>query len=302
MKISGYGYVRNGFLYGVPFLESIQSVLPICDEFIAVVGNSTDGTREAIENLNNPKIKIIDTIWDDSLNKDGKIFAQQSNIGLENVTGDWVFHIQADEVIHEKDFPKILENINKYDKIPKVEGFLQPFLHFWGDYNHIRNSRAVHKNEIRIFKNNPQIRAFRDSQGFRKFQSIEDYNNGTEKGEKLKVVRLEAPIFHYNAVRSRENMVLKSHNFVYYYGHTENKLEEQPKEEFNYHTVDRVTKFLKTHPEVMTETISKYLYVFEHDTSQARWDKNDKLIQPFEDYFNIRIGEYKNYILLKTPK
>ena len=59
MKLAGFTYVRNGFDYGVPFLESIQSVLPICSEFIVAVGDSTDGTREAIVQLNNPKIKII---------------------------------------------------------------------------------------------------------------------------------------------------------------------------------------------------------------------------------------------------
>ncbi|MDF2552977.1 MAG: hypothetical protein K0R36_2318 [Chryseobacterium sp.] len=302
MKISGYGYVRNGFQYGVPFLESIQSVLPVCDEFIAVVGDSTDGTREAIENLNSPKIRIVDTIWDDNLKQHGKIFAQQSNIGLEHVTGDWVFHIQADEVIHENDLPKILENIKKYNDNPVVEGFLQPFLHFWGDYNHIRNSRAVHKNEIRIFKNNPEIRSYIDSQGFRKFKSNEGYLNGSERGEKLKVLRLDAPIYHYNSVRSRKKMMLKANNFEYYYGHKDEKLVETPKEEYNYHTVDRVGKFLGTHPKVMTQAIANHDFVFEHDKSQAVWDKKDKLVQPLEDLLKIRIGEYKNYILLKNIK
>jgi len=302
MKISGYGYVRNGFLYGVPFLESIQSVLSICNEFIAVVGDSTDGTREAIESLNDPKIKIIDTIWDDNLKLHGKIFAQQSNIGLDHVTGDWVFHIQADEVIHENDLPKILENIKKYHQHKEVEGFLQPFIHFWGDYNHIRNSRAVHKNEIRIFKNNPKIRSYIDSQGFRKFNSKGGYETGSERGEKLKVLKLDAPIYHYNAVRSRKNMSLKAKNFNYYYGHEKDKLEEQPKEEFNYHIVDRVTKFLGTHPKVMTEAIARHDFIFEHDKSQAIWDKKDKLVQPLEDLLKIRIGEYKNYILLKNIK
>jgi len=48
MRIAAFSFVRNGFDYGVPFIESIQSVLPICDEFVIAVGDSTDGTREAI--------------------------------------------------------------------------------------------------------------------------------------------------------------------------------------------------------------------------------------------------------------
>ena len=62
MKLAGFTYVRNGFDYGVPFLESIQSVLPICDEMIIAVGDSNDGTREAIANIQSDKIKIIDRL------------------------------------------------------------------------------------------------------------------------------------------------------------------------------------------------------------------------------------------------
>lgn len=300
MKISGYSYVRNGFVYDVPFVEAILSVLPICDEFIAVVGDSTDGTREAIEALNNPKIKIVDTIWDDNLTKGGKIFALQSNIGLDHVTGDWVFHIQADEVIHEKDLPKILDFIKKYDSDNDVDGFLQPFIHFWGDYYHIRNTRRVHQNEIRIFKNTGNIRAYRDSQGFRKFNSFENYNNGTDIGEKLKVIKIDAPIFHYNAVRTPESMSLKDNNFVYYYGGSKEKMENTPKKNFNYHAVDRLAKFTGSHPAVMAEKISQHPNDFVHDVSQARWaKKKDKYFQKIEDILGIRIGEYKNYILIK---
>ena len=103
MKVTAFSYIRNGFIYDYPFLESIQSVLPLCDEFIMVIGDSVDGTREAVAALNNPKIKIVDTVWSEEAREKGYIFAQQSTIGLDHANGDWAFHIQADEVIHEKD-------------------------------------------------------------------------------------------------------------------------------------------------------------------------------------------------------
>jgi len=115
MKISGFSYVRNGFEYGYPFIEAIQSVLPVCDEFVIAVGDSTDGTREAIAKLDPQKIKIIDTKWDMQLREGGKVFAQQANIALDNITGDWAFHIQADEVIHENDLQKIIAAIKEND-------------------------------------------------------------------------------------------------------------------------------------------------------------------------------------------
>ena len=45
MKLSGYTYVRNGIQLDYPFVESIKSVLPICDEFIVVLGDSHDSSR-----------------------------------------------------------------------------------------------------------------------------------------------------------------------------------------------------------------------------------------------------------------
>lgn len=294
-KISGFTYVRNGFKYGVPFIESIKSILSVCDEFIIVVGDSDDGTREAVKNILSDKIRIIDTIWDMSLRQGGKIFAEQTNIGLDAITGDWGFHIQADEVIHEKDLPLITEAIESYKNDPQIEGLLFPFLHFWGDYNHIQTSRRVHRHEIRVFRNNQLIRSYRDSQGFRIYNSMEGYTNATDSGKKLKVKLLETPVYHYNGVKDSMAMHQKSKSFSYFYGHDVSTSNT----EFNYHTVPRVELFRGSHPSVMADKIATYNYVFNHDTPQAKWKVKDRLIQPIEDLFHIRFGEYKNYILLK---
>lgn len=163
IKISGFSYVRNGFSYGVPFVQAVSSILPICDEMVVAVGNSLDGTKEALLALNNDKIKIIDTLWDDKLKEGGKIFAQQTNIALAATTGNWAFHIQADEVIHENDLHKIAQAIKNEHNNTGIDGFILPFLHFYGDYNHIRNSRRVHRNEVRIFRNSGLVKSYKDS-------------------------------------------------------------------------------------------------------------------------------------------
>ena len=113
MKISGFTYIRNGFDYQYPFIASINSLLPIVDELIVVVGSSSDGTKEAIEALSNSKIKIVDSVWDDSLRIGGKAFAEQSNIGIKHSTGDWLIHLQADEVLMEDAKSEIFKCIQK---------------------------------------------------------------------------------------------------------------------------------------------------------------------------------------------
>ncbi len=64
MMISGFTIVRNAVKFHYPIVESITSILPICDEFVVNVGDSDDGTLELIRSINSPKIRIIQTQWD----------------------------------------------------------------------------------------------------------------------------------------------------------------------------------------------------------------------------------------------
>ncbi|GEO10490.1 glycosyltransferase [Segetibacter aerophilus] len=295
MKISGFSYVRNGFEYGYPFMEAVQSVLPVCDEFVMAVGDSTDGTREALTKLDPQKIRIIDTTWDMKLREGGKVFAQQANTALDNITGDWAFHIQADEVMHEDDLPKITAAIKQHNDDKQVEGFIFPFLHFWGSYHYIRTSRRVHKHEIRIFRNDKLVRSYADSQGFRKYSSIEAYEHG-EKGEKLTVKKIDAPVYHYNGVRSDKVQKKKMHTFDFLHNA---ETTENDYSHFDYQNVDRVELFKGTHPAVMQEKVSAAADDFVFDPAKSVWKTKDKIMQPIEDVLGFKIGEYKNYKLLR---
>jgi hypothetical protein len=299
MKISGFSYVRNGFDYGVPFLEAFQSILPVCDEFIIAVGDSGDGTRAAIENLRSDKIKIIDTVWDTRLNEGGKIFARQSNLALDGITGDWAFHIQADEVIHEKDLPKIKTAIEKNDADKKVEGFILPFLHFWGSYQYIRNSRRIHHYEVRLFRNTPVVRSYKDSQGFRKYSSKEAYEQGIENGKKLHVKKIDAPIFHYNGVRPPAVFRDKPLQMREFYQDEAANKKQDPREKISTDNVDRVTRFTGEHPALMQEKVQAQDWVYTYNPQKAVWKTKDRIMQPVEDLLGFKIGEYRNYKILK---
>ncbi len=299
MKISGYSYIRNGIQFDYPFLQSLQSVLPIVDEFVIVVGDSSDGTREAILNLNSDKIKIVDSIWDMSLRVGGKLFAQQSNLGIKAVTGDWVIHIQADEVIHEKDIAKLRDYIYQYGQDPQVEGLLFPFLNFRGDYEHIHTGRKAHRFEIRAFKFNTLIRSYKDSQGFRKYSSPDAYESG-EAGEKLKVVKIDIPIFHYSYVRPPKKMKIKSEFFSRFWDDdTTLKRKFEGVEEFEYNEVDRLEKFNGTHPKSMEDIIKRKDWDFHYDPSKANTSLRHQILNKIEDLTGWRVGEFKNYKLLR---
>ena len=112
MKISGFTIVRNALKFNYPAVESIQSILPICDEFIVNVGESEDDTLKLIKSINSPKIRIIQTKWDFSEGK--TVLSRQTNVALKECKGDWAFYLQSDEVIHEDDLPVLKNKMAQY--------------------------------------------------------------------------------------------------------------------------------------------------------------------------------------------
>jgi glycosyltransferase involved in cell wall biosynthesis len=293
--ISGFTYIRNGFTFGYPFLESMQSLLPLVDELVVAVGNSTDGTREAVAALHPTKIKIIDTVWDDNLREGGKIFAQQANIALDNCKGKWAFHIQADELIHEQDSVNIKHAIAAADKHENIEGILFDFLNFYGGYYHIGATRKWHRREVRIVRNIPQIRSYRDSQGFRMYDNVEAWKNGS-KGRSLKVLYAPIPYFHYSYAR-KPQLMQKKNNYFNSFWHDDKWLNENnsKKQEYDYSIVDAVKPFTGTHPALMQKLVAAQDWEFSYNPKKAKFSIKDKLLFVVENLTGWRIGEYKNY-------
>ncbi|WP_018622372.1 glycosyltransferase family 2 protein [Spirosoma luteum] len=299
MTISGFSYVRNGIQYQYPFLASIQSILPICDEFVIAIGDSQDGTRDAVLALNNPKIRIIDTVWDDEMRVGGKIFAQQTNLALAACTGDWLFHIQADEVIHENDLPVVKSLIEQADTNPAVEGLLFDFLNFYGSYNYLNGSRYQHTKEIRVFRRGIGAFSYRDSQGFRRYDSEQQRLSG-HKGVKLNVWQTGVPVYHYSYVRPPDEMLKKSQIFAHYYmDETQHTKVFESRKTHDYYGIERVVPFSGTHPAVMAEWVKNGNYEFDPAKLTGKMTTKMKLAYLADKLTGRRIGEYRNYNLVK---
>ncbi len=292
MKISGFTYVRNGFEYQYPFIASIKSLLPIVDELIVVVGDSVDGTRKAIEELDDIKIRIVDSIWDNSLRSGGNLFAEQSNIGVRHATGDWLIHLQADEVLMEGCRKEISECIQLANSKVNIDGILFPFLHFWGDYSHIRKTRRTHRLEIRAFKNNRNILSFRDSQGFRKYTN-------KKKGEKLKVIKTETKVFHYSYSRHPKLMKKKANYFKRFWHSDDWIIRKTNKKLFDFNLVDKLDGYNGPHPKFMQKIIKNQDWEFDYNASKSNMKFKDRILNAIEKIIGYRLFEYKNYILVK---
>jgi len=298
MKISGFTYVRNGFKYGYPFIPSLQSLLPLVDELIVVVGDSEDATRAAIEQLNDPRIKIIDTVWDENLRQNGKIFAQQSNLGLAQVSGDWAIHLQVDEVLHEQDQERLLGQLREADRDPAVEGLLFPFYHFWGDFRHIRNTRKTHPFEIRAFRNTGKVRSYKDSQGFRKYASDEAYRQGAD-GSKLRVWKTDVPVYHYSYSRNPALMKKKAEYFNRFWHDDAWVKKHSAQTPFDFNEVDRLEAFTGSHPCYMAPVIAAQDWTFEYDPARSNMSFKDRVMFLLNRLTGKRLFEFENYKLIR---
>ncbi len=293
VRISGFCYVRNGFKFGYPFLESIRSALPVCDEWVVAVGDSSDGTREAIEQLHSPAIRIIDTVWDENQRRGGREFARQCSLALSQTTGSWLLHLQADEVIHEGDLAAIRRHIARWDPVPEVEGLLFDFLHFWGDYRHIRVSRHVPRREIRLMRKLPGLAPYRDSQGFRIYAP-----GRHSRGRKLRVKSTGIPVYHYNYVRNPAGMQQKMRQFHRYW-HEDRWIDENLQAgQFDYSAVDELTRFEGRHPAVMSERIGQQDWQFEYEPHWLHYNLKDRTLRWLEQRLGYRLFEYRNYKLI----
>jgi hypothetical protein len=316
MRISGFTMVKNGDRLYYPVAASIRSILPIVDEFVVALGDCDDGdgTRAAIESIGDEKIRIIDTVWDLEKYPNGTENAHQTDIAKEHCSGDWLFYLQADEVVHEKDLDEIYARCAQLKDDEQVEGLLFDYIHFWGDYDHYQHGHGWYKEEIRIVRNHPEIHSWRSAQSFRRIPAFDGKDYRQKEGTyKLKVARVKAHILHYGWVRPPHLMMdkKKSLDTIHKGAQDVAELYKEASRHFDYGPLGQLARYTDTHPAVMKEWIEKmdwqdYLNQGTEDDRpkgergpQDRW-KNRFLTWVEQKIFGGRpLGGSRNYILLK---
>jgi glycosyltransferase involved in cell wall biosynthesis len=236
MKISCFTFIRNGNLLKYPFVESIKSALPICDEFVVNVGNSEDNTLEMVKAIGDPKIRIIESTWNEKLITKGYVYAQQKCIAQYNCTGDWAFYLECDEIIHENDYDNIVKAMRDNLDDQQIEALAFKYIHFYGNTNTYLDNANICRRETRIIRNT--IRSWTSDS---LFFLVLDNNNKVGRYPKAKMI--DATIYHYGWARPQEALDIK----VKYSNKLWNKI---PPKSSSYKLVD--SRFLKefkgTHP------------------------------------------------------
>ncbi len=288
MKVAGFTFVRNAIKYDYPIVEAIESILPLCDEVVVAVGASDDDTLGLVRSIPSPKLRIVETVWDDGLREGGRVLAVETDKAFRAVSpdADWAFYIQGDEVLHERDLPAVAEAMRRWKDDPRVEGLLFDYRHFYGSYDYVGASLRWYRREIRVVRNLPGVFSYRDAQGFR-----------MRPDRKLWVKRVAATIHHYGWVRDPRAMHGKALSFNRYW-HDDGWVAEHVPEVFEYSGEEPLRRFEGTHPEVMRERIAQRNWSFDHDPSRNRFTLKDRFKRAVEKVTGWRPGEYKNYRLV----
>lgn len=201
-----------------------------------------------------------------------------------------MIYIQGDEAIHEDYLSLIKKEMELELHNNNVEALLLKYKHFYASYDYLAESRRWYRREVRVIKNLPGVKSYRDAQGFR----IND--------RKLKVKLIDAYIYHYGWVKPPKGLQGKVRNFNQFY-QTEEWIEENypVQETYDMHNADRLVHFKGTHPKVMQARIEAANWKFDKDLTKETPKMNfrRRVLQKIEDLTGMRLFEYRNYKIVK---
>jgi hypothetical protein len=138
-------------------------------------------------------------------------------------------------------------------------------------------------------RNIKDIRSYKDAQGFRKID-----------GTKLNVKKIDAFIYHYGWVKPPKAQQEKQKNFHKMWHDDEwMKKNISQADEFDYSKIDYLIPFTENHPAVMLKRVNELNWEFKYDKTKIKSTFKIKFLVFIENLTGWRVGEYKNYKVLR---
>lgn len=253
MKVSGFTFIRDGVRLGYPFEQSIRSALPVCDEFVVAAGYCQDGTLERLRAMNEPKLRIIETHWNEACRSHGFVYGQQKMIAQYNCTGDWAFYLEGDEVLHEQDLERLHRGMQHYLDDHQVEALAFDYFHFYGDTQHLHVSAQAYRKAVRIIRNS--LRSIAPDGLYWAVVKDRTWHGGRNKRRTRypRAAALNIPIYHYGNARHQRYVQAKAKAGNQYWT-------EKQAFSASYAAIDpqQLGPFTGTHPAIMASWIEAH--------------------------------------------
>jgi len=275
-SISGFTFIRNGVELGFPFEASIRSLLPLVDEFVVAVGQSNDDTLARIHAIGSPKIRVIETLWNERMADRGFVYAQQKMIAQYACTGDWAFYLEGDEVVHEAELANIRASVDQHHGNPAVEALVFDYFHFYGTPEFVANSPAWYRRECRLIRNT--IRSYAPDGQYWLITS--DH----KKGRNPQAALANAHIYHYGWVRSNEAMQKKMAQVSKFWSHA------APTIRYSQFDAQVLQPFTGTHPELIKHWLASSAeksFTIDPDYQLTKREKRHRWLMKLEKAFGL---------------
>lgn len=296
MKVSGFSFIRDGVRLGYPFEESIRSALPVCDEFIVAVGECQDGTLAKLQAMNEPKLRLIRTTWNERCRSHGFVYGQQKMIAQYNCTGDWAFYLEGDEILHEQDLERLRRAMAHFLDRRQVEVLAFDYLHFYGDSQHIDLSSKAYRKAARIIRND--IRSIAPDGLY--WAVVRDKNIFGRRNKRRtrypRAAALNIPIYHYGNARAERYLAAKAE--------TANQYWEKDIWASAYGRIDprRIGVFEGTHPEIIQPWLAAHAnprLEFDRDYKVTGRERKHRLLRRLENAFGWDFSK-RHFKIIKT--
>ena len=283
MRVVGFTLVSSAVRLDFPILESLRSILPLCEELVVNVGPSSDGTLELVRSLGDPRLRILEGRWDPSLG--GRVLAVETQRALDRCHGDWAIYIQADEVLHEAGREPLRSAMADARDDARVEGLLVDFVHFYGSADWVAGGRAWYNREVRVVRPGGAIVSHAEAQGFRR-----------RDGSRIRARRSRATYHHYGWARPMAVLAAKreADNALYYAGAARRApVGERLPQEVG------LSRFAGSHPQVMEGWIGARRDAMSNGFAPIRWTRRRLALLAalgLERLTGWRPFEYRNYV------
>jgi len=206
-----------------------------------------------------------------------------------NCTGDWVFYLEGDEIIHEKDYSLICKAMEDNLERTEVEALVFDYYHFYGTPDQYVYSPKWYRKAPRILRNT--IRSWAPD-GL--FWLIMDKNR---QGRYPNSINIGCHLYHYGHVRSVAKMNEKMKRVEVYWSGKAGSFA-------GYGNVDlsTIVPFNFTHPSIVQKWLdleAEHNFVVNPHYKLSVRDKKHRMMSRIEKIFRGLDLSKKQYKLIK---